>query len=94
MGGRHSNNSFYLGLAPTEFFFHTMGGREGLVDTAVKTAQTGYMQRRLVLSVENLCMQYDMTVRNRSGEVIQFEYLFRYNKMEEIKRLRGGRGQS
>lgn len=41
-------NSFYSGLTPTEFFFHTMGGREGLVDTAVKTAETGYMQRRLV----------------------------------------------
>lgn len=41
-------NSFYSGMTPTEFFFHTMGGREGLVDTAVKTAETGYMQRRLV----------------------------------------------
>ena len=41
-------NSFYTGLTPTEFFFHTMAGREGLVDTAVKTADTGYMQRRLV----------------------------------------------
>ena len=41
-------NSFYSGLTPTEFIFHTMGGREGLVDTAVKTAETGYMQRRLV----------------------------------------------
>ena len=51
-----------------------MGGREGLVDTAVKTAETGYMQRRLVKSLEDLCMQYDMTVRNSFGEVIQFEY--------------------
>ena len=47
------SNSFFTGLTATEFFFHTMGGREGLVDTAVKTAETGYMQRRLmkVLSV-------------------------------------------
>ena len=44
-------NSFYSGLTPTEFFFHTMGGREGLVDTAVKTEETGYMQRRLVKSL-------------------------------------------
>jgi hypothetical protein len=43
--------------------------REGLVDTAVKTAETGYMQRRLVKSLEDLCQQYDMTVRNSSGEV-------------------------
>lgn len=42
------SNSFFSGLTPTEFFFHTMAGREGLVDTAVKTAETGYMQRRLV----------------------------------------------
>lgn len=41
-------NSFYTGLTATEFFFHTMGGREGLVDTAVKTAETGYMARRLM----------------------------------------------
>ncbi|CAG0896236.1 unnamed protein product, partial [Darwinula stevensoni] len=68
------SNSFYSGLTPTEFFFHTMGGREGLVDTAVKTAETGYMQRRLVKSLEDLCFQYDETVRNSSGEVVQFVY--------------------
>lgn len=67
-------NSFYSGLTPPEFFFHTMGGREGLVDTAVKTAETGYMQRRLVKSLEDLCLHYDMTVRNSSGDVVQFLY--------------------
>ncbi|XP_013774384.1 DNA-directed RNA polymerase III subunit RPC1-like [Limulus polyphemus] len=67
-------NSFYSGLTPTEFFFHTMGGREGLVDTAVKTAETGYMQRRLVKSLEDLCSHYDMTVRNSVGDIVQFYY--------------------
>lgn len=67
-------NSFYSGLTPTEFFFHTMGGREGLVDTAVKTAETGYMQRRLVKSLEDLCVHYDMTVRNSVGDIIQLLY--------------------
>nr|CAD7197843.1 unnamed protein product [Timema douglasi] len=67
-------NSFYSGLTPTEFFFHTMGGREGLVDTAVKTAETGYMQRRLVKSLEDLCLHYDMTVRNSIGDIVQFMY--------------------
>lgn len=67
-------NSFYSGLTPTEFFFHTMGGREGLVDTAVKTAETGYMQRRLVKSLEDLCGQYDRTVRSSTKDVIQFIY--------------------
>jgi DNA-directed RNA polymerase III subunit RPC1 len=67
-------NSFYSGLTPTEFFFHTMGGREGLVDTAVKTAETGYMQRRLVKCLEDLCVQYDMTVRNCTNDIVQFTY--------------------
>ncbi|KAL3274960.1 hypothetical protein HHI36_019736 [Cryptolaemus montrouzieri] len=67
-------NSFYTGLTPTEFFFHTMGGREGLVDTAVKTAETGYMQRRLVKSLEDLVVHYDGSVRNAEGDIIQFNY--------------------
>ena len=67
-------NSFFSGLTPTEFFFHAMGGREGLVDTAVKTAETGYMQRRLVKALEDLCCQYDMSVRNAEGHMIQMVY--------------------
>jgi DNA-directed RNA polymerase III subunit RPC1 len=67
-------NSFYSGLTATEFFFHTMGGREGLVDTAVKTAETGYMARRLMKALEDLSMQYDNTVRNSEKMVIQFSY--------------------
>ncbi|KAL5700998.1 DNA-directed RNA polymerase [Ranunculus cassubicifolius] len=55
-------NSFYSGLTPTEFFFHTMVGREGLTDTAVKTAETGYLSRRLVKGLEDLSIQYDGTV--------------------------------
>ncbi|KAJ0985807.1 hypothetical protein J5N97_004163 [Dioscorea zingiberensis] len=67
-------NSFYTGLTATEFFFHTMGGREGLVDTAVKTAETGYMSRRLMKGLEDLSVHYDQTVRNASGGVVQFVY--------------------
>ncbi|XP_071130930.1 DNA-directed RNA polymerase III subunit RPC1-like [Mytilus edulis] len=67
-------NSFYSGLTPTEFFFHTMAGREGLVDTAVKTAETGYMQRRLVKSLEDLCSHYDLTVRTSTNDIVQFIY--------------------
>ena len=67
-------NSFYSGLTPTEFFFHTMGGREGLVDTAVKTAETGYMQRRMMKALEDLSMKYDGTVRMSTEHVVQFEY--------------------
>lgn len=67
-------NSFYSGLTATEFFFHTMAGREGLLDTAVKTAETGYMQRRLVKALEDLVSHYDGSVRNSRGDVIQFIY--------------------
>ncbi len=67
-------NSFYTGLTAPEFFFHTMGGREGLVDTAVKTAETGYMQRRLMKSMEDLIVRYDKTVRSAEESIIQFKY--------------------
>ena len=62
------------GLSPTEFFFHAMGGREGLVDTAVRTQQSGYMQRRLVNALEHLKVEYDFTVRDPHGHIIQFLY--------------------
>ena len=57
-----------------ELFFHAMGGREGLIDTAVKTSSTGYIQRRLIKAMEDLMIQYDRTVRNSVGDVIQFLY--------------------
>jgi DNA-directed RNA polymerase subunit A' len=62
------------GLNPIEFFFHAMGGREGLVDTAVRTQQSGYMQRRLVNAMEHLRVEYDLTVRDPQGAIIQFLY--------------------
>lgn len=67
-------HSFFDGLSATEFFFHTMGGREGLVDTAVKTADTGYMSRRLMKALEDLAVYYDSTVRNASACIVQFMY--------------------
>jgi DNA-directed RNA polymerase II subunit RPB1 len=62
------------GLTPSEFYFHAMGGREGLIDTAVKTAETGYIQRRLIKAMESIMVNYDGTVRNAVGHVIQFRY--------------------
>merc|ERR1719313_2762698 len=67
-------NSYLRGLTPQEFFFHAMGGREGLIDTAVKTSSTGYIQRRLVKAMEDITLKYDGTVRNSLGDVIQFLY--------------------
>jgi len=51
-----------------------MGGREGLVDTAVRTAQSGYMQRRLINALQDLKVDYDGTVRTPRGIVVQFRY--------------------
>ena len=62
------------GLSTLEFFFHAMGGREGLVDTAVRTQQSGYMQRRLINALEHLKLEYDQTVRDPHGHIIQFLY--------------------
>tara|TARA_B100001093_G_scaffold520071_1_gene612461 strand:- start:1734 stop:5024 length:3291 start_codon:yes stop_codon:yes gene_type:complete len=67
-------NSFISGQTPQEFFFHAMGGREGLIDTAVKTSTTGYVQRQLVKGMEDLMVSYDYSVRNSSGSIIQFIY--------------------
>ncbi len=67
-------SSFYSGLTPTEFFFHSMGGREGLMDTAVKTQQSGYLYRRLVYSLEDLHVDHDFVVRTSNGKVVQFRY--------------------
>lgn len=67
-------NSFFSGLSPTEFLFHAISGREGLVDTAVKTAETGYMQRRLMKALEDLSAHYDRSVRTANGIVVQFMY--------------------
>ena len=67
-------NSFISGQTPQEFFFHAMGGREGLIDTAVKTSTTGYVQRQLVKSMEDLMVTYDYSVRNSSGAIVQFIY--------------------
>ncbi|MCL2607617.1 MAG: DNA-directed RNA polymerase subunit A' [Methanomassiliicoccaceae archaeon] len=68
------SNSYKTGLSPTEFFFHAMGGREGLVDTAVRTSRSGYMQRRLISALEDLKLMGDGTVRNTADTIIQFEY--------------------
>lgn len=67
-------NSYLAGLTPTEFYFHAMGGREGLIDTAVKTAETGYIQRRLVKAMEAVMVRYDGTVRQCNDYMIQLCY--------------------
>ena len=67
-------SSYIKGLQPDEFFFHAMTGREGLIDTAVKTADTGYMQRQIRVALEDLIVQHDGSVRDATGNVVQIAY--------------------
>jgi DNA-directed RNA polymerase subunit A' len=67
-------HSYKDGLTPTEFFFHSMGGREGIVDTAVRTSRSGYMQRRLINALEDIKVTEDRTVRNTADSIVQVLY--------------------
>lgn len=67
-------SSFHRGLTPYEFIHHAMGGREALVNTAIRTARSGYMQRRLINALQDLVVYDDMTVRNADMSVVQFIY--------------------
>ncbi len=67
-------SNFKRGLRPTEYFFHSMGGREGLVDTAIRTGRSGYMQRRLINALQDLVVFPDRTVRGDGGTIVQFVY--------------------
>ena len=68
------SHSFMHGLTPHEFWFHAMSGREGITDTALKTAQSGYIQRKMIKIMEDVQVKYDQTVRNSVGSIIQFAY--------------------
>lgn len=72
--GGFISDRFFSGIRPQEYFFHCMAGREGLIDTAVKTSRSGYLQRCLVKHLEGIKVEYDNTVRNCDGSVIQFAY--------------------
>ena len=67
-------NSFISGQTPQEYFFHAMGGREGLIDTAVKTSETGYIQRQLIKAMEDCMVSHDYSVRDSSNTIVQFVY--------------------
>ncbi|KAJ8015168.1 hypothetical protein DPEC_G00023340 [Dallia pectoralis] len=72
--GGFVSGRFLTGIKPSEFFYHCMAGREGLVDTAVKTSRSGYLQRCVIKHLEGLVVQYDLTVRDSDGSVVQFLY--------------------
>lgn len=72
--GGYIKDRFYSGVRPQEYYFHCMAGREGLIDTAVKTANSGYLQRCLTKQLEGVTVNYDNTVRNSDGTLVQFVY--------------------
>uniref|UniRef100_F1KPQ2 DNA-directed RNA polymerase subunit n=1 Tax=Ascaris suum TaxID=6253 RepID=F1KPQ2_ASCSU len=72
--GGFVDQRFLTGINPQELFFHTMAGREGLIDTAVKTSRSGYLQRCIVKHLEGLVAHYDSTVRDHDNSVVQFRY--------------------
>ena len=72
--GGFIDGRFMTGIQPPEFFFHCMAGREGLIDTAVKTSRSGYLQRCLIKLLEGLTVHQDYTVRDSDNSVIQFQY--------------------
>lgn len=72
--GGYVAGRFLTGIKPQEYFFHCMAGREGLIDTAVKTSRSGYLQRCLIKHLEGLRVHYDHTVRDSDGSVLQFLY--------------------
>ncbi|CAB5372246.1 unnamed protein product [Rhizophagus irregularis] len=72
--GGFIGDRFLTGIKPQEYFYHCMAGREGLIDTAVKTSRSGYLQRCLIKHLEGLRVHYDHTVRDIDGSVIQFHY--------------------
>ncbi|PWN47916.1 beta and beta-prime subunits of DNA dependent RNA-polymerase, partial [Violaceomyces palustris] len=72
--GGFVSGRFLTGIRPQEYYFHCMAGREGLIDTAVKTSRSGYLQRCLIKHLEGIHVHYDHTVRNSDGSILQFQY--------------------
>ncbi|CAI4973882.1 ATV_HP_G0045020.mRNA.1.CDS.1 [Saccharomyces cerevisiae] len=74
MAGGYVKGRFYSGIKPQEYYFHCMAGREGLIDTAVKTSRSGYLQRCLTKQLEGVHVSYDNSIRDADGTLVQFMY--------------------
>jgi len=81
-------SSYKEGLSPVEYFFHAMGGREGLVDTAVRTSQSGYLQRRLINALQDLKIEYDGTVKEQTSKML-VQYKYGEDGVDPMKSFRG-----
>jgi DNA-directed RNA polymerase subunit A' len=81
-------NSFKSGLKPHEMFFMAMTGRDSMMDTALRTPKSGYLYRRLANALQDLKVEYDETVRDAGGKIIQFNY---GEDSIDVSRSEGGR---
>jgi len=79
-------SSYYEGLKPLEFFMDAMTGREGLIDTAIKTADSGYINRRLIKCMEDVAVHYDGTIRNGNNVIVQ--YVYGDSHLDQVKQKR------
>lgn len=68
------SRGFKSGLKPHEMFFMAMTGRDSLMDTALRTPKSGYLYRRLANAMQDLKVEYDLTVRDASGKLVQYNY--------------------
>lgn len=82
------SNSFKTGLQPYEMFFMAMTGRDSMMDTALRTPKSGYLYRRLSNVLQDIKVEYDGTVRDAAGKVIQFSY---GEDGVDVSRSEGGR---
>ena len=67
-------HSFFEGFDPDETYFAAFAARTGVIDTAIKTADSGYISRKFIKATEDIIAEYDGTVRNATGKIIQFSY--------------------
>lgn len=81
--------SYIKGLNPKQQFFHAAGGREGVIDTAIKTAKSGYIQRKLVKKMEDLKISYTGYVTNAKDNIIQFNYIDNIDPSTTVKTVNG-----
>ena len=84
--GGFITDRFLTGIRPQEYYFHCMAGREGLVDTAVKTSRSGYLQRCLVKHLESLTVNYDYTVRDADGAVVMVSLTHKHTQHTHTSR--------
>ena len=61
------SDSFTKGLDPANFFAHIFAGREAVLESSIKASETGYLARKLQMSICDIFLHYDFSIRNSIG---------------------------